>query len=189
MLNCLGAESKEARQTLKLSDLEIETILAEYEGYVWSIARKYQPGSLRPDLVQEALIAMWKELKKWDSTTSPPVVAVMKRRASWTISTAAAKEAKRKEVSVAYLGEDSEPLHMSGYSMDSAEFSAHRSDLVNSLKSLTFKQQKYLTAKYLLDYSKADIISQFGYYPHNLWNQRVKERVRKSLEHLEDLVS
>lgn len=183
-----------------LSDSEIEELISSYRGVMYSIAKKYH-GFPADDLVQEAMISVWKELKKYDGVL--PVDLIIKKRASWRMAAITCGQANwtsefrsssnyRKVYHVYPNSEEVLPVtdEYASRRMEDVEFTAHRDDIVKAVnKSLTPKQQKYLTMKKMYQYSGKDLKEEFGYVPDNLLSESCKEKLRTELAHLESMVT
>lgn len=169
-----------------LSDIEIEKILVGYEPWLHSTAQKKYPSFPEDDMVQEAMISMWKELQKYDSDSVPVLDVIMRKRALWRMSSIAkAKSPHTVELESASDLED----YSAATFMDNAEFKSHRQEIVDILNEyLTFKQKLFMAAKYVYGCNTPELHELFGYIPHRPIGERTRKKMQKSLEHLESMV-
>lgn len=168
-----------------LSEIEIEKILAGYEPWLHFTAQQKYPSFPEDDMVQEAMISMWKELQKYDSS-SVPLDAILKKRALWRMSSIAKAKALR-------TIELESALDMEDYSaaslLENAEFKSHRQEIVDILNEyLTFKQKLFMAAKYVYRCNSLELHELFGYNPHKPIGEKTQQKMQKSLEHLESMV-
>lgn len=184
---------------MSFTDSEIDDILAKYEPWVRRKARQF-PKFPAEDLVQEALIAMWKELKKYDFEKGIPVDYIMKRRCSWRMMDIVSGKpwtssdphyrhagVRFNPYSVGELPNNSEDL-AAAQAFESVEFSAHAKDIADALRRLTDRQKEYAVVRLMYGFKQSEIIGRFGYEAHGLLTRRHKDELRKSLSHLESLV-
>jgi RNA polymerase sigma factor (sigma-70 family) len=182
-----------------LSETEIDSLLVSYRGLFYSFAKKYNSFPA-DDLVQEAMVAVWKELKKYDGVL--PVDMVIKKRAKWRMAAIACGQSNwtsefrstsnyRQHYHVFpvdpqdIIEEDQEAAKQ----LEDVEYTAHRDDIVRAMQvSLTPKQQKYLVMKKMVQHSVKDLKEEFGYVPDNLLSEVSRDRLRSELSHLESMV-
>jgi RNA polymerase sigma factor (sigma-70 family) len=186
-----------------LSDNEIEALLGSYRGLFYSFAKKYSSFPA-DDLVQEAMVAVWKELQRYDGAL--PLDMVIKKRAKWRMAAIACGQAgwisehrrsRQATSDGSYVTlEPRDPSLLSvedttaTQRMDDAEFTAYRHDIVSAMQnSLTPKQRKYLAMKKMADYSVRELAAEFGYAPYNIFSPASQVRLRKELSHLESMVN
>ena len=182
-----------------LSDSEIESLLASYRGMFYHIAKKY--GNFpADDLVQEAMVAVWKELKRYDGEY--PLDLIIKKRAAWRMAaivcgqsnwTSEFRRSSNYSQSYTVTPVDPSTLVVEDVTalqrMEDVEYSAHRDDIVRAIrKSLTPKQQKYLVMKKMVQNSVKDLKKEFGYVPDNILSEVRRDRLRSELAHLESMV-
>lgn len=185
---------------MSFTDSEIDAILAQYEPWARWKAKQF-PKFPAEDLVQEALIAMWKELKKYDPCKGIPIDYIMKRRCSWRMmDIASGKPWTSSNPYYRHIGLKFDPIPIGGTSsdfkdtsaeqaFDSVEFSAHSKDIARALKGLTSRQREYAVVRLMYGFKQSEIVEHFGYEAHGLLTKKHKDELRKSLSHLESLVS
>lgn len=184
---------------MSFTDSEIDAILAQYEPWARWKAKQF-PKFPAEDLVQEALIAMWRELKKYDPSKGIPVDYIMKRRCSWRMmDIASGKPWTSSDPYYRHTGLKFSALPMEEMSSqvrddsaerayDEVEFHAHAKDISNALKELTPRQQEYAVVRLMYGFKQSEIVDHFGYEAHGLLTKKHKDSLRKSLAHLESLV-
>jgi RNA polymerase sigma factor (sigma-70 family) len=185
---------------LNFTDFEIDAILAKYEPWARWKAKQF-PKFPAEDLVQEALLAMWKELKKYDPDKGIPLDYIMKRRCSWRMMDIVSGKPWTSDqpyyrhtglkFATSSLDETFNGVEDS-YAEDafiSSEFSYHHKDIVDALKNLTPRQREYAVVRFMYGFKQSEIIDYFGYEAHGLLTKNHKDKLRKSLSHLESLVS
>ncbi len=183
---------------MALSNQEISDVLEKYTPWVRVKAKSYA-SSVYPedDLVQEALLAMWKELIKYDDS-KPPLDFVMKRRAQWRMLDLVGGrpwttgESLYRDPGLIHtpipLEEIFETSHNILEDTSSIDFTMYREDILNALKQLTPKQREYAVVRYMYGYKESEIVEYFGYEAHALVKERHREQLRASLSHLESMV-
>jgi RNA polymerase sigma factor (sigma-70 family) len=184
---------------LSFTDSEIDAILAQYEPWARWKAKQF-PKFPADDLVQEALIAMWKELKKYDPSKGIPVDFIMKRRCSWRMmDIVSGKPWTSSDPYYRHTGLKFDPLLMeempvnakdvaAEQAFNSVEYSAYSEDITSALKALRPRQREYAVVRLMYGFKQSEIIDHFGYEAHGLFTKRHKEQLRKSLSHLESMV-
>lgn len=183
---------------MAFTDSEVEEILSRNKPWLYAKARQF-PVLPADDLVQEALIAMWKELKSFNRDV--PVDVHLRRRAYWKMLDLAGgrpwttcepyNKTRIKEVPCA-LGEidkydivDDSTIS----AMDRVEYSTCRSDIDRVFTEiLTPKQAKYLTLKYIDQKNSTELTEAFGYEPHSIIVKSTKTKLKTAMAHLEDMV-
>lgn len=182
-----------------LSDTEIDSLLVSYRGLFYSFAKKYSSFPA-DDLVQEAMVAVWKELKKYDDAL--PLDMVIKKRAKWRMAAIACGQSNwtsefrrpsnyRQPYQVFPVDPQdiTEEDLAAAQKLEDVEYTAHRDDIVKAMQtSLTPKQQKYLVMKKMVQHSVKDLKEEFGYVPDNLMSDVSRDRLRSELAHLESMV-
>ena len=184
---------------MSFTDSEIDAMLAQYEPWARWKAKQF-PGFPAEDLVQEALIAMWKELKKYNPDKGIPVDYIMKRRCVWRMMdivsgkpwTSAEPYYRHSGLKFPTLSLDESfngvvDVSATG-AMESVEISAHAQDIADALKNLTPRQQEYAVVRLMYGFKQSEIVERFGYEAHGLLTKEHKDMLRKSLSHLESLV-
>jgi RNA polymerase sigma factor (sigma-70 family) len=184
---------------LSFTDSEIDAILAQYEPWARWKARQF-PKFPAEDLVQEALIAMWKELKKYDPDKGIPVDYIMKRRCSWRMMDIVAgkpwtsSDPYYRHTGLKFTATPMEEMSSqirdpsAEQAFDSAEFSAHAGEIADALNGLTPRQREYAVVRLMYGFKQSEIIEHFGYEAHGLLTKKHKDQLRESLSHLESLV-
>jgi RNA polymerase sigma factor (sigma-70 family) len=184
-----------------LSSQEISETLEEYTPWVRRKALQFSSSNFpTDDLVQEALLAMWKELIKYDES-KPPLDYIMKRRATWRMQDMVGGrpwttgESTYRDKGLIHTPQPAGDLTEEYYSLDNSvesytdvDFTIYRDDIVDALNKLTPKQREYAVVRYMYGYKHSEIIEHFGYEAHALVQEIHKEKLRKSLAHLESLV-
>lgn len=185
---------------MSFTDSEIDAILAQYEPWVRWKAKQFSKFPAE-DLVQEALIAMWKELKRYDPAKGIPLDYIMKRRCSWRMMDIASgkpwtsDQPYYRHTGLKFTASSLDEVFNGiedTYAEDSfraAEFSAHTEDIVKALKGLTERQREYAVVRLMYGFKQSEIVDYFGYEAHGLLTKKHKDQLRKSLAHLESLVS
>lgn len=184
---------------LSFTDTEIDAILARYEPWVRWKAKQFPKFPLE-DLVQEALIAMWKELKKYDASKGIPLDYIMKRRCSWRMMDIASGKPWTSDQPYyrhAGLKFNTSSLEdtfngIEDYAAEAAfnevDFAVHREDIAKALGDLTDRQREYAVVRLMYGFKQSEIVDHFGYEAHGLLTKKHKDKLRKSLSHLESLV-
>jgi RNA polymerase sigma factor (sigma-70 family) len=186
---------------VQLSDFDINQILSRSTGLLQSLARRY-PGYPEDDLVQEALIAVWKELKKFNTDNEISVDTIVRNRAAWKMADIVTKDSpwttgskkmsryNKKYSVVSVSPENMEHVSIPGsIALSDIEYSIYRKDIERAISTLTDRQREYLSMKYLQGCSISDLKTAFGYDPHNLMSNKVRVKLRENLRHLESMVS
>ena len=185
---------------MSFTDAEIDAILAQYEPWVRWKAKQF-PKFPAEDLVQEALIAMWKELKKYDPEKGIPVDYIMKRRCSWRMMDIVSgkpwtsDQPYYRHTGLKFDASSLEDVfngvedNSSEEAFRSVEFSAHAKDIAAALNKLTERQREYAVVRLMYGFKQSEIIDYFGYEAHGLLTKKHKAELRKSLSHLESLVN
>jgi RNA polymerase sigma factor (sigma-70 family) len=194
------------RRQLSFTDSEIDAILAQYEPWVRRKAKQF-PKFPAEDLVQEALIAMWKELKKFDPSKNIPLDYIMKRRCSWRMmDIVSGKPWTSNEPYYRHTGLKSndtvsldEPYSQGAYdqardfsaerAFEDVDFSYHFKDIKGALNGLTSRQREYAVVRLMYGFKQSEIIDHFGYEAHGLFTNKHKDQLRNDLSHLESLVN
>lgn len=186
---------------MQLSDAEIDQILSSNTGLFHQLAKNH-PELPEEDLVQEAMIAVWKELKKYDSSKNCAVSTIVHRRAAWKMLdiavrkypwTSAHKKTSRYTKTYYVNSMSNEDLPETEYSesiFKDVEFSTCAKDIKLAISdSLTPKQQRYIAMRFYEGRSNSEIKEEFGYVPWNMLGADIKGKLRCRLGHLESMVS
>lgn len=196
---------------MKYTENEIADTLAEYSPWVRYKAKQF-PSFPADDLAQEALLAMWKELIKYEIGSKIPIDYIMKRRATWRMLDIVSgrpwtsyKDYKRHTGLIhnpvvmsplrsenASSGENDRDTQLERATLESArcvydevEYTLYYDDIVDALKEhLTPRQQEYLL---VLAYG-GSTREHFGYDAHTMITKKHKEKLQRSLAHLEEMV-
>lgn len=198
-------------------DGNFDEILASYIPWLHWKAKGF-PAFPEDDLVQEALVAMWKELVKRPDDCPIPMDYVMKRRATWKMQDIAKgkpwlqeKDYKRHtglRHSPVFMSPLSDPDGMIDYTSpleraavlhghsqlrdsayEAAEFSMYRDEIWEAINTeFTPRQAEYMAVRYVSNAKNSEIVEHFGYEAHALVTKKHKEKLQQSLAHLESLV-
>lgn len=140
---------------------------------------------------------MWKELLKFDRDI--PVDVHLRRRAYWKMLDIVSgrpwttmepyNKTKVTEVPTDHLPEVLTDLETFDLIIDRLDFSCLSDEIFSVLaETLTTKQYKYLTMKYVRQSTSAEIRQEFGYEPHTLITTAAKTALRSNLAHLRGMV-
>lgn len=179
---------------MSLTEQEIESKLAEFVPWLHRLAKQF-PVLNEDDLVQEALLAIWKELTKYKGVHT--LDSVIKNRAKWTMldlvqgkSTWTAHKSPSKYQRKYTDTATSDFFDLAAPDdIENAEFRAYRKEITDTMSNfLTDKQKTYMVMEHVHCFRRKDIVGMLGYYPYNIISETTKQKMRDSLNHLESMV-
>jgi hypothetical protein len=189
VVSCLRRGVPSIGHGLNYTEDEIAEMLSKYSPWVRNKARQF-PSFPEDDLVQEALLAMWKELVKYKMGSKIPIDFIMKRRATWRMLDIVSgrpwtsyKNYKRH----AGLRLTTVPLDADECAIGSLEIDdcyLYRQEVRDVLAStFSIEQRKYVVLKYMYDFKNPELKELAGSKPH-----AIEKKLRTSMAHLKDLV-
>jgi RNA polymerase sigma factor (sigma-70 family) len=141
-------------------DEALDAVLPNYRGWLYRVAAGFERPDLVDDLVQEAYVAMWRSLPKYDpklghlpsylTTVARNRMIDVLRRGTWTGKPE--NRGSRPVEEVAHIDEFDNPDVLLGAvdSLDGVEIAYHDGEIAAALDTLTPSQRKYVVARFWL---------------------------------------